>query len=599
MTLATLRSGGPTLALLWVGCAGGPSTADSPPAPSAPQVVDFLSPEEHAIRASLALRGLRPTDAELAEVAADPAAVDALIDRWLGSPEFARTIREMHGEQLLVRNDANSGNRLPQLGPLAAWNQSQIYASMSDEPLKLIEKVVTEGRPYTEIVTADWMMTDEIVSAAFGPAFDPDGPAWQVSHWTDGRPHAGILSSSQIWRRHLSNANNFHRARANLVISGFLLCEEIAHRPVDFAGVSLPITSDSSDVANALMTEPTCVNCHQSLDPLASTLWGFKRNMFSTVIKDAYEHGCTHTPIPGPPEDGVNYVDDGCYPVRFYNPENEVLWQAFGLRAPGYYGTPVHDLADLGHRVAEDPRFTTCAIERFVSYFDQVPVEEVPQEVVDQLRPTFEASNLDARELVRAIVSSDAFRARSSPPDGPWVPGMMTLRPEQLSPVLDQLLGFAYLEAPDRDKGRKCRPFCYGTVDLVTTEDFGYQSLLGGADAKYHPVPIHTATPLRTLAIDRITAEAAGYTVLTDLGNPDRASRRLLTEVDGTETSGPAVRAQLAKLHAALLDEPVDDAELDATVALFDGEIGRSGDPSEAWRLVITALLRDPRLLHY
>jgi len=564
--------------------------------------VAWLTPVEHAVRASLALREVRPTVDELERVrsASDPeAAVETLVDEWIHTPEFAGMIRQMHGDQLLVLNDANPGNRLPQVGPLKGWDQTAIFESMSGEPLRLIERVVVEGRPYTEIVTADWMMTDPIISAAFGPSHDPDGPVWQESQWTDGRPQAGILSSSQVWRRHLSNASNFNRARANFVISRTLLCDEIATRAVDFADAPLPTTSDTEAVAHALMVEPTCVSCHQSLDPLASTLWGFKRNLFTVNISDAYDLDCRPDQVVGAPEEGVAYGDDACYPLRFYNAENEGLWKDFGMRAPGYYGAPVSDLKELGGAVARDPRFVSCAVKRFVSYLEQVAIEDVPDEVVPELRASFDASGLDARELARSIVLSDAFRTRSAGPDDPWIAGMQTLRPTQLSNVLYQRTGFRFVAEPHL--GKSCDPYCKGEVDLLTTEDYGYRSLLGGIDGKYQPQQIHVATPTRGLAIARATAEAAAWVVRNE-GELPRAERNLLTEVDdlGDGQDLTAVRAQLAVLHERLLDEDVTDLELDGTQALFEAELARSGpDATEAWQLVISALLRDPGLLYY
>ncbi|MCU0687156.1 MAG: hypothetical protein MUF34_33745 [Polyangiaceae bacterium] len=55
-----------------------------------PAAYTFLSPTEHLVRASMALRGMRPSEAELAQVQADAAAVGAIVDTYLATPEFAR-----------------------------------------------------------------------------------------------------------------------------------------------------------------------------------------------------------------------------------------------------------------------------------------------------------------------------------------------------------------------------------------------------------------------------------------------------------------------------------------------------------------------------
>ena len=62
----------------------------------------YLTPTEHLARASLALRGIRPSLAELQAVAAEPDRIAALVDRYLESAEFGATIRDLHDELLLL-----------------------------------------------------------------------------------------------------------------------------------------------------------------------------------------------------------------------------------------------------------------------------------------------------------------------------------------------------------------------------------------------------------------------------------------------------------------------------------------------------------------
>src|SRR5690349_16869194 len=83
----------PALAILVAACSAAP-----PPATPSTR----LSPTEHLARASLALRGVRPSLAELTLVAAEPGRLPALVDRYLDTPEFAATIRELHDAVLLL-----------------------------------------------------------------------------------------------------------------------------------------------------------------------------------------------------------------------------------------------------------------------------------------------------------------------------------------------------------------------------------------------------------------------------------------------------------------------------------------------------------------
>jgi ATPase subunit of ABC transporter with duplicated ATPase domains len=76
-----------------------------------------------------------------------------------------------------------------------------------------------------------------------------------------------------MWWRYPSNGSNYHRGRANAV-SRIFLCSDYLSRPVIFPR-DLDLT-DEELVLNAIRTNPACVNCHVSLDPLASYLSGFQ-----------------------------------------------------------------------------------------------------------------------------------------------------------------------------------------------------------------------------------------------------------------------------------------------------------------------------------
>src|SRR6476659_6885213 len=91
--------------LLLCAAACGTDHGSSPPpdAPPANPTLQFVSPTEHLTRASLALRGIRPSVADLKTVAGDPSQLPAIVDRYLASPEFGATIEDLHNEQLLLR----------------------------------------------------------------------------------------------------------------------------------------------------------------------------------------------------------------------------------------------------------------------------------------------------------------------------------------------------------------------------------------------------------------------------------------------------------------------------------------------------------------
>src|SRR5258706_6285730 len=121
-------------AAVLAGCGGhtAPPEPDGGGDPTSPTIV-YLQPVEHLSRASLALRGVRPSLDELHEVAADPTRLSAIVDRYLDTPEFAETIKDLHNETLLMRVEQPLLS-LPPKGALTATTFNDVN-TVFDEPL--------------------------------------------------------------------------------------------------------------------------------------------------------------------------------------------------------------------------------------------------------------------------------------------------------------------------------------------------------------------------------------------------------------------------------------------------------------------------------
>ena len=226
-----------------------PDTGSVPLQATPTDRVAMLSPAELANRASMVLRGVRPTPEELAG-ATDASAVAELVDHWLDSPEIGEVVKDMHAEWWLVRNDIETP--LPSRGPLEGVYKQRILSSTQEAPLRFVEEVVSTGLPYTTLVTADWTMADPIVADIYGLEHDAGGSEWQRTTWADGRPVAGILSDSEIWRRHVSNGNNAHRSRADFVAKAFLCA--------DFSSRDIPLEA-GLDMSDEVPSPGQCARC--------------------------------------------------------------------------------------------------------------------------------------------------------------------------------------------------------------------------------------------------------------------------------------------------------------------------------------------------
>jgi hypothetical protein len=552
-------------------------------------------PVAHLVRASMVVRGTRPTVAELEAVERDPAALRGLVRAWMESEPFRATIRDMWAEILLIRNDTFL--QLPALGLMEGYDLGDIYLGTVEEPLKLVEHVVSHDLPLTELVTAQYMLTDEVTATIYGVPYDFQAGGWQLSEWPDERPRAGLLSSAQLWRRWESNGSNFHRGRANM-IAGRFLCEDFESRDIVVDG-GIDI-ADEEEVARAVLENPGCISCHQAMDPLAGFLWGYKRQIHRNYVAESILGGCEYDWSEQDPMHGPSYLpEDHCYPLRQYVTADEDDWLEWGLREPGYYGAPARDLADVGQQIATDPRFSECMARQFQGWITQTDAKAVPFEQASAMQQVLEQSSFSAKALVEAIVLSEPF-ARGT--QG----GLLAVRPEQYARAIEDLTGFRWWSAPDaldcddptRSEVRRYGTQCWGDVDLSDSDVFGFRAMSGGVDGKVVLRPTRTVTPTKTLVMAQLAANAAGAVVDSDLSRP-ALERRLLSLVEPDTTDEAAVRAQIAWLHARVLGQrdAVDSAEVDNSYALF--VLGAGQGPAAGWKVLLTAMFQDPQLMFY
>ena len=537
--------------------------------PEVDEGVEYLTPTEHLVRASMALRGIRPSLDELEAVREDPAYLPAIVDHYLESPEFGETIREMHGEQFLTAVDpAFYPAGFPTVGELSGMDMQRVNVSVTESPGRLVEHVVMNDRPYHEIVTGDYVVADRITATIWGIPYDPEGPEWQETRHDDGRPQAGLLSENFFFTRHSSTFSNRNRGRAAVVARSFL-CFDFLDREVEIdASIDL---ADEEAVAHAIRENPTCVSCHQTLDPLAS----YFAEYFPLYVPYQIES----------------------YPFELYdNPFGTYL----RVTEPGYFGTRSTDVRDLGVLIASDPRFGLCTARRFYSYLSQVEQQNVPLEVVSDLNDVFNATGMNAREVARAVVLSDEFRvAQATTDDGARdLRGLKKVRPAALARMVEDLTGFRWETdlAFDYGAGR------VGRVDLMTDSFFGFEVLAGGTDSMSVTTPSHTMSASSTLVLRGLAAHAAPYAVEADFAETDPARRWLLRRVEAGDTDETLVRQQLVDLHLRFygaVHEP-DDPVIDEAWALWSGVLAEpDADARRAWTVTLYAMLQDIRIAYY
>lgn len=535
------------LLALWLACAEEPAPA--------PELVR-LSPREQLIRLSVELRGVHPGPAELEAIGADPSLYADFADRYLEDPRFGGRVREIFEERWRLRT-----GRI-RFAPADAGVDAEdvvVADAIAEEPLRLVSHVVENDLPITEIVTADYTVADPLVAAVWDLDYPEDAQGWAVSTWRDGRPAAGVLASSTLWQRYHSKGGNANRTRAN-ALSRLLLCEDFLTRPIvlDRAAADAFVRDAEASIAE----NPTCQGCHVSLDPLAAALFGFYSD-----------------------ENPINLRSE-----TLYRPENEPLWQEHAGEPPAWFGRPVSGLTELSEQIAEDPRFVQCMTR---TIWEGLLQREYTDEDWSELQAhvdTLAAAELRVRPLVRAIVLSDEFRAGEiTGPRGERISTLRTVSPAQLSSIVHDLTGYRM----ERD-GR----------DLLVTSDFQMGPLLGGVDADFATGRNYQPTVSGLLVARELARAAAAAVVAHDLDPARTAEPVLLDQVSSEsrpDTDADAFLAQMAALYEAITGVPLEeDSEVPARlVRLWSDAFALEGTANAAWIAVLSALLRDPRVLFY
>ena len=272
--------------------------------------VTMIDPPQLLRRITLSLAGRLPTSDERDAVTLrGNDAVTEILDGVLSEPAFHERLLEGFNDILLTLGYEGNGEdvlsydhfettrhwyQTDSLDHLPEDERERARYRLADryrealrrEPLELIRYLVTEGRPFTELVTADFTMVSPYTARGYGVFdqlrdrfVDPEDPFefiptqlpalrgrdGRVQATSDGNyPHAGVLSMFQYLRRFPTTETNRNRLRARMVLQHFLGVDimNAAPRVADAAAVD-------AQYAIPTMQAAECIVCHRTVDPIA------------------------------------------------------------------------------------------------------------------------------------------------------------------------------------------------------------------------------------------------------------------------------------------------------------------------------------------
>ncbi|MXY70634.1 MAG: hypothetical protein F4Y47_19055 [Acidobacteriia bacterium] len=417
----------------------------------------------------------------------------------------------------------NGHNRLNQYPPYKFHEQAVQYG-MARAPLELIAHVVENDLPYTEILTADYIMANPVAAAAYGADTEFDNPEdptefkpseilsyyrrnnSQIVERDDVRgrrvinpgnlrtdyPHAGVLNTTVFLRRYPTTPTNRNRARSRWTYYHFLGfdIEKSAARTTDPDALA--------DTNNPTMNNPACTVCHIPMDPVAGTYQNYGND---GLFRDK---GGGMDSLPNL----YKYPKDGTT-----SPYQRGDTWFRDVRAPGFDGMTApsadNSLQWLAERMVADERFASAAVRFWWPAVMGVELVEPPTESsdsdfnvmlvassaqaleIDALAQSFRdgfngGTPYNAKDLLAEIALSPWFRAESVTGDDETRMAALRdagvarlLTPEELVAKTDAITGYVW--------GRRFQlPFGFEEPrsKLHSPSAFsGYQLLYGGIDS--------------------------------------------------------------------------------------------------------------------
>ena len=589
-------------------------------------------------RVTLSLAGRLPGEAELKRLG-QPGAFDQMLDSLMKEDAFYDRLREGFNDIFLTLGaDGGDSSILSydHFSKTRNWFQSYDLSHIQDEkerrqagyklarqyreallgePMKLIEHIVRNDRPFTEIVTADYIMVTPYTARGYGnfeeikASFkNPDDPfeyipvklkalvgrnkADNQDSETGFYPHAGLLSTFQYLRRYPTTETNRNRLRARMYFQHFLGVDvlELAARVSDAAATTAKYKVPTMEAAE-------CVVCHKTLDPIAGLFqdyWRFegvygkrKEGWFT----DMFGAGCEGVSLPG-----------------------EERWRA---------------LQWLGEHTAKDPRFATTMVEHVYyiltgrkvllqpkdlddpSFAAKYRAHQEQRAVIESIATRFAQKGFNLKQVFKDWVATDFYRA-----DGLTT---VSINPERQAELDD--IGIVRMLAPEQVERKVAAVFGrrWGRLNDQLA------MLYGGIDSK--EVTERATDPSGAMgSLQRILAnDVACKETALDFSRP--AEKRLLFPhiepdvIPGTAEHDAQIRRTISHLHERLLGR-VESAEVERSFQLFADIVkeaaARRHDTEEnyycrqgleqpvsdpqytvrAWRAVVTYLLRQYDFLY-
>jgi hypothetical protein len=337
-----------------------------------------LAPGELASRLSFFLWGSVPDDALLDAADAgeldDPAGLRAHAERLLDDPRARATVESFHLQWLAVDKLALSGKD-PEVYPLF---DEDVRAAMAAETRRFASGVIFDGDARLEtLLTSSETWIDAPLFAIYGlPEPTDHDPADPVA--LDPTQRAGLLTQAGFLATH-AHANQSGPIQRGVVVRSNLLCDPPPPPPPDINVIPPDPDPDATtrEVFEMHTADAACAACHDLIDGIGLGFEGY---------------------------DGI-----GVYREVENGQTTDQSGAVVGTDVPGEFVGVV----ELAHKLATSQQVRDCVATQWFRFSLGRFEGDADECTLEQLRTSFAGSDFDVRELMIALVQTDAFRYRA------------------------------------------------------------------------------------------------------------------------------------------------------------------------------------------
>ncbi len=472
-----------------------------PPCPSDSTLsVTLASPAETFRKAALQLAGRLPLESEQAAVVTEESLEQAIV-KLTQEEAFYQRLMEMWGDELgthiglsaeAVTSYGHADEFINRMSPtFSEEKRALLGASLTQEPLRRIAYVVRNDKPFTEVVSGNYLVANPYTAKAYGLMHEKAMVPTHFEQWmavvgppiqsTDrnANPYqdsvksvvavaqAGVLTTPAFLYRWPTLPSNQSRLRAAKVLKTFLATDALS---LSHSAIDLPALRTVRNPAQGALQ---CQVCHRVLDEVAGGFRGFsesteRNNATRFVPEDAW-----HSELPPPGLNGVQMPGERYQDAAAWLGERIAKDERFGLAvAQVMFRGLIGEAPLLFPQEPDDPAFE----QRATAFL-------VQRDWLSATAKAFAVNQFNLRGLVAAIIQSPYFRAKRATEARAGLQDSLgegrALSPELLARKYRAVTGLNFFTS-SFIRADSTRPEGSWANPLV--EDPAWRSLFGGGD---------------------------------------------------------------------------------------------------------------------